>query len=437
MMPDFPYTNFHELNLDWLINELKKCYSPDNPPPVGEVMSVNGMTGAVVLYTDADVRLPTVEDDTWNIRRYVTDNYTLGIYFQKNGPAQRMDGGNRYNIYDENNPPPYPVTSVNGQTGAITGVYTQDNPPTFPVSSVNGQTGAVVINVPVDSVNGQTGAVVIPVAFKNNASAFLEPTTDVTGAEWGLERKVTAGTAGISFKIENGHVVGYLNFYDNQDQVVDTLRILTPDDIPSSSGVVSVNGSSGVVVLYGTDIALSSTDPTTIKEKFDANDTNIVKLKNDIAIVENGDLATHNISIGQYVVWKGDLYKAAYAVSIGDALSGNIQAVSNGTANELAGLINTLRAESVLIDNISIAHDTPTDYNPGEIRYGFILWPSTTVNGTGLWFVRCGTSSCTIIELKAANNITLDAGTSGRLRLTYTGSGTGTYVAKFWYHSLN
>ena len=44
-----------------------------------------------------------------------------------------------------------PVTSVNGKTGAVT--------ITHPVTSVNGMTGVVTVNVPVTSVNGMTGAV--------------------------------------------------------------------------------------------------------------------------------------------------------------------------------------------------------------------------------------------------------------------------------------
>lgn len=35
------------------------------------------------------------------------------------------------------------VSSVNGKTGAITGVYASDNPPPYPVTSVNGKTGNV------------------------------------------------------------------------------------------------------------------------------------------------------------------------------------------------------------------------------------------------------------------------------------------------------
>ena len=63
--------------------------------------------------------------------------------------------------YSASNPPPYPVTSVNGSTGAVTvnassvGLgnvdnvkqYSASNPPPYPVTSVNGMTGAVTIDV--------------------------------------------------------------------------------------------------------------------------------------------------------------------------------------------------------------------------------------------------------------------------------------------------
>ncbi|MBQ3327150.1 MAG: hypothetical protein IJG86_05155, partial [Clostridia bacterium] len=39
--------------------------------------------------------------------------------------------------------------------------YGADNPPPYPVTSVNGQTGDVTVGGAVDSVNGQTGAVVL------------------------------------------------------------------------------------------------------------------------------------------------------------------------------------------------------------------------------------------------------------------------------------
>lgn len=61
--------------------------------------------------------------------------------------------------YSEDNPPPYPVTSVNNKTGAVSlgksdvGLgsvdnvkqYSADNPPPYPVTKVNNKTGAVTL----------------------------------------------------------------------------------------------------------------------------------------------------------------------------------------------------------------------------------------------------------------------------------------------------
>ena len=128
-----------------------KQYSADNPPPY-PVTSVAGKTGDVTL-TKSNVGLGNVD----NVKQYSASN-----------------------------PPPYPVTSVNGKTGAVNlsasdvgavptsrtvnghslsynvtvtksdvGLgsvanerqYSANNPPPYPVTSVNGQTGAVNIDV--------------------------------------------------------------------------------------------------------------------------------------------------------------------------------------------------------------------------------------------------------------------------------------------------
>ena len=76
-----------------------KQYSSSNPPPY-PVKSVNSKTGAVTLTaTDVGAR-----PSTWT-------------------PSKSDVGlGNVDNVkqYSASNPPPYPVTSVNGKTGAVT-----------------------------------------------------------------------------------------------------------------------------------------------------------------------------------------------------------------------------------------------------------------------------------------------------------------------------
>lgn len=91
------------------------------------------------------------------------------------------------------------------------------------------------------------------------------------------------------------------------------------------------------------------------------------KIKGDIGIVENGDIATHAILKDYYVIWKGNLYKAKTDISSGTTLSaesnGNLDLKSNGLGGEVAALnsnINTLlttRFYTKSIDNLSANTD--------------------------------------------------------------------------------
>lgn len=70
---------------------------------------------------------------------------TLGVVKSGVSGVSSVNGktGAVTGMYDKDNPPPYPVTSVNGKTGAVTDLYGKNNPPPYPVTSVNGKTGAV------------------------------------------------------------------------------------------------------------------------------------------------------------------------------------------------------------------------------------------------------------------------------------------------------
>lgn len=130
-----------------------------------------------------DTPIPTEEVVEKAVDDYLRDNPITGVYYSPDNPppypvtsvnGQTGDVNvDTSKLYSPTNPPPYPVTSVNGQTGAVDGLYSASNPPPYPVTSVNGKTGAVTVDTstmysptnpppyPVTSVNGQTGEVEI------------------------------------------------------------------------------------------------------------------------------------------------------------------------------------------------------------------------------------------------------------------------------------
>ena len=100
------------------------------------VTSVNSKTGAVQLNASdvgalpADTVIPTVNNATLTIRRNGVDigsftaNSANDVNIDINVPTDKSDIGlgNVDNVkqYSATNPPPYPVTSVNGKTGDVT-----------------------------------------------------------------------------------------------------------------------------------------------------------------------------------------------------------------------------------------------------------------------------------------------------------------------------
>lgn len=230
MFENFPYTNFHDLNIDWIIERIMSAYGPDNPPPIGLVLSVNGETGAVVTYKDHIVQLPDAPETLWNIFRLI-DNQANGIQFNKNGAAERIQGANRYKIYDEGNPPPGSVP---------------------PVSSVDGMTGAVN-------------------TWANTTNPDLMVPDASTGNSWAIFRLLANNDAmGISLKYDavTQTYKAYLAYLPQGGTLTET-ELLTTASLPPS-GVVSVNGQSGVVTLDGEDIPISAGALQSVKDVTDA-----------------------------------------------------------------------------------------------------------------------------------------------------------------------
>lgn len=441
LFENFPYTNLHELNLDWLIKELQRVQSQS-------VISVNGMTGDVILYENATVQFPNVPEDHWSIIR-MADGTDRGIMFGNDNKAYIVHGNLMNEVYAMNNQPPYPVTSVNGQTGDIVlyaqntvrlpdlddiaihswnifrelnnnflgiefnedgtaclifntqryNIYSVNNPPPYPVTSVNGQTGD--INLFTDN----NGIVAFPAIDDpnitgwimgrtiNNAPCYIQLnddgtlgvtagvnsfrvyTTDDTSADviniptdantdmWGLIRTTSEGSVGILFSNDDqlSQPEAYIRYVDSMN-VVHTEKLLTLADIPSAAGVVSFNGQTGVVVVKGSDLIVSTTDTRTIAQAIADYATADYAIKGALAYVENTDTATQNIPSGAYVIWKNNDYISTQAISIGDTLSGtNLTALSDG------GITNDLKNN--VSQNASITPTYHTDITAsGSVR---------------------------------------------------------------------
>lgn len=292
------------------------------------------------------------------------------------------------------------------------------------VNSVNGQSGDVVITDDmitsilgsvVNSVNGQAGAVVIT---KEMLTTILEGVVNSfngrTGTVQLLPADVNATRIDITWTSDPGDTIGSLTQAEIDALYADGKRVLifvnnvgSPDQIyfltivgdavtpqpytptAATSGVLSVNGQSGVVTLNADNLPVALGETDTIGDALDskqaaltfdsaptANSTNpvtsggvytadqslgdaittlagTVNQHSDqigdqgiaIAKVENGTTATQTINTGDYVYRNGTLYKyGGSTIATGSTIPtfSDSWIVSGGGLNDLNNKVNDL-----------------------------------------------------------------------------------------------
>lgn len=180
-----------------------------------------------------NITIPTIDDDSISLYEAV------GILANKLQEAiQKINGslGSLEGAYSAANPPPYPVTSVNGKTGAVIidipkNVYTVDNPPPYPVTSVNRAETKDVITV-----------------FEPEGGGI----EDVTQAE--LIAACKAGARLGAFNQDDGTCRLYhFNLYVDPERV-DYKEIAGG----GASGVTSVNDQTGAVNIFNAPISAAT-----------------------------------------------------------------------------------------------------------------------------------------------------------------------------------
>ena len=256
LFENFPYTNLHELNLDWLIDNIKLLQE-------SQVVSVNGETGEVILYKNENMQLPDVDSNVWQIIR-TTDGITAGIHFNSTtGIATIVNGNTLDAIYTHDNPPPYPVTSVNGETGDITlydeqyvrlpdlddaqmtnwtlfrhlntvsrGIQFDDDGSVYIIDGVNRYKVYSTNDTPpypVTSVNGATGAVVL----YQDQYVQLPPLTGAGMTEWTLFRLLNSTVCG--FKLADDGSVSVLNGSDEYPVYIQGINDPSPFNDPTDA----------------------------------------------------------------------------------------------------------------------------------------------------------------------------------------------------------
>lgn len=151
-MARLPYTNFHDLNLDFVLKVIKKAFTPDNPPPY-PVKSVNNKTGNVLLNSDDIVDVDSGLDLTDALRTKQNRPQSIGTPGQVLGLDNNLNpvwvnqsgGGGGTSDYSDltNKPQINNVTLAGNKSGSDLGILDSPNTPgtNGQVLTSNGQGG--------------------------------------------------------------------------------------------------------------------------------------------------------------------------------------------------------------------------------------------------------------------------------------------------------
>ena len=236
-------------------------------------------------------------------------------------------------LYGTGNQPPYPVTSVNGQTGDIT-IATGGN-----VDSVNGKTGVVVLNA--DDVGALPSTTVIPdkTSQLDNDSGFI---TDAALTDYAKTTDIPTKTS----QLENDS------------------HYITASEAP----VQSVNTKTGAVVLTQDDVGDGTTYVRThndftdaFKTQINTNEDNIAMAESDIDELQTdvGTLKTNVTNLQTALTSKQDAIVGAASTITEDNLATDRALVSNSSGK--VAVSNVTSTELGYLDGVTSNVQTQLD----------------------------------------------------------------------------
>ncbi len=242
----------------------------------GVVKGVDGKRAVVsVNGRDQNVAIATADVSSGNVVKVFVPSNNMSAAFIIKAESSGGGGGTTTNYGDLTNKP-----SINGntlignKTSAQIGVYGSDNPPPYPVTSVNGQTGDVTIEAGgnVDSVNGKTGTVVLTQDDVGNGTTYVRTHNDFTDA---LKAQINTNEDNIAMAesdIDGLQTdVGTLKtnvtnlqtaLTSKQDVIVGAASTITENNLTANRALVS-NSSGKVEVSNVTSIELGYLDGVT------------------------------------------------------------------------------------------------------------------------------------------------------------------------------
>lgn len=386
-------------------------------------------------------------------------------------------------LYGDGNQPPYPVTSVNGQTGDVTieaGGVTSVNGKSGDVTLTAGDVGALpsttkipsatsdltndsgyitAAGAPVQSVDGQTGEVVTN-AVKTTAQTLTDAqkaqartnigagTSSFSGAYDDLTGKPTIPSKTSELDNDSGFITNaaLAPYAKTADVPTKTSQLNNDSGFVDAAGasaaapVQSVNTKTGAVVLTQDDVGNGTTYVRThndftdaAKQQINTNENNIAMLDSDMEAAK-GDITTlkgNVTTLTTALQSKQDKIVGGASTITDDNLAANRALVSNGsgkvavsavTATELGYLDGvTSNVQTQLNKKLESAPVTSVNTKTGAVVLG-----ASDVGAVSIADVTqtLGTSTTKVPSEKAVADALSGAGAGDMLKATYDPTGS-------------
>lgn len=386
-------------------------------------------------------------------------------------------------LYGDGNQPPYPVTSVNGQTGDVTieaGGVTSVNGKSGDVTLTAGDVGALpsttkipsvtsdltndsgyitAAGAPVQSVDGQTGEVVT-----NAVKTTAQTLTDAQKAQ--ARTNIGAGTSSFSGVYDDligkPTIPSKTSELDNDSGFI-TNAALAPYaktvDVPTKTSqlnndsgfvdaagasaaapVQSVNTKTGAVVLTQDDVGNGTTYVRThndftdaAKQQINTNKDNIVMLDSDMEAAQ-GDITTlkgNVTTLTTALQSKQDKITGGASTITGDNLAANRALVSDG--NGKVAVSNVTSTEIGYLDGVTSNVQTQLNkklesapVTSVNAKTGAVVLTATDVGAVAISDVTqtLGSSTTKVPSEKAVADALSGAGAGDMLKATYDPTGS-------------
>lgn len=386
-------------------------------------------------------------------------------------------------LYGDGNQPPYPVTSVNGQTGDVTieaGGVTSVNGKSGDVTLTAGDVGALpsttkipsatsdltndsgyitAAGAPVQSVDGQTGEVVTN-AVKTTAQTLTDTqkaqartnigagTSSFSGAYNDLTGKPTIPSKTSQLNNDSGFITdaALAPYAKTADVPTKTSQLNNDSGFVDAAGasaaapVQSVNTKTGVVVLTQDDVGNGTTyvrthnDFTDVaKQQINTNEDNIAMLDSDMEAAQGdittlkGNVTTLTNALGS----KQDAIVGGASTITDDNLPANRALVSDG--NGKVAVSNVTSTELGYLDGVTSNVQTQlnkklesTPVTSVNAKTGAVVLGASDVGAVATSDVTqtLGTSTTKVPSEKAVADALSGAGAGDMLKATYDPTGS-------------